>query len=133
MDVLGEAVARSPEFLLKPHFEALGLEWDHETEEIRPRIINGKQSKGATHVGFSRDGDAKRSRFKDYALQAKLAEQILDRLYGKSRMAVDLAGESTIKLPDIPQTIERAAEVANILAQCGGIGSTDPPDPPTSE
>lgn len=132
LELFSEAMIHAPHLLLEPHLKGLGLEWDEKTQRVVPKTVNGKRAKGAVHVGFSRDGDAKRSRFEDVGLQAKLANDLLDRLYGKARMSMDLAGEASIKLPEIPQTVERGREVAQILAECKATpslpGDTDDPE-----
>lgn len=121
IDLLAHAVSQSPEILFASQMEALGKEWDADTGTFKDKIRNGKPDPGATHVGFSRDGDASRSRYKDFALQAKIENNLADRLFGKAKMSMDLAGEGTLKMPEVPQTAERAYEVVNILAECKAI------------
>jgi hypothetical protein len=130
MQAMAEAMAKAPALLFKPHLEALGLEWDPETNEARvAHDANGKPRRGATHIGFSREGVAKKSRHKDAALQMKAAEGLSDRLYGKARQAMDLGLGGSEGAPRIPPTFDRAMEVAVILRDCGAMpDESDPVD-----
>jgi hypothetical protein len=129
MEALADAFSQAPALLFQPHFDALGLEWDPETESAVPKINprTGKRAKGATLVGFSREGVAKKSAFKDAALQVRVADSLADRLYGKAKVSMEVGANMGVGVVKIPADLDRARQVADILAEVGAIPAEKAP------
>jgi hypothetical protein len=106
--------------VIRPHLKGIGLEMDIDTGEIK-RIPDG----GAKIYGESKDGDINMTKYDDVTAQAKLAELLLDRGFGRPRTSSDMAIAVTGPPVQIPPTAERAHEVAAVLAEANAIPTPD--------
>ncbi|MCA1837475.1 MAG: hypothetical protein LC674_01435, partial [Actinobacteria bacterium] len=119
-ELMAQAMAKAPGLIFRPHLEALGLQWDAETDEFV------KVGDGARVIGFSREGYARVSKHKDLDLQMRAAERLKDRIYGKPRQALDVAGGLAHVQVAVPKTLDRAKIVAKVLQDAGAIAGQGP-------
>lgn len=114
--MLAQAFAKAPGLLVKPQLEALGFEWDEKTGALVDL------DDGATHVGFSREGVARKSKIADHAMRMKAANDLVDRIFGKPRQAVELGAEgSGMAVAIVPKDAGRYRAVAKVLLEAGAI------------
>jgi hypothetical protein len=124
MEMLAQAISEAPDILFRPYFESLGYEWDKETGQLRP--LEGDAALGEVHVGFSREGVARRSKVKNLAGQRLAARELTERLFGKPRQAMELASSSGAGGITMPVNIERAQIVSHVLKEAGAIPGLGP-------
>jgi hypothetical protein len=113
---MSQAMAEAPGLFMRPHLEALGVEWDPDTGALV------QKTEGAKIVGFSREGVARVSKHKDLEAQQRASERLLDRLFGKPRQALELGSQGGgMAIVQIPRTPERARAVAKVLIESGAV------------
>ena len=119
--------------IMEPYLRVLGLEaeFDDEGKVLVRRVAGG----GAKLYGSSKDGYIKVSKHDDLGAMVKVAEAMMDRVYGRPRQSHEIGGPGGGPVEVKPvQTRERAADVARILANAGALpheGRTrrQPPQP----
>jgi hypothetical protein len=138
MELLAQAVAKAPSVLFESHLRAIGKEWDADTGTVVQKYDKeGRPDLGARIVGFSREGVARVSRHRNLEVQMRAENYLADRLWGKPRQSVDVAGDGIgAAVMVIPMDANRANAVATILQQAGALfappvqqdGEADPSD-----
>lgn len=126
-DQMAQAVAEAPALLMRPYLDTLGLDWDSDTGELKPRIRkDGSEDPGARIVGFSREGVARISKHKNLDAHMRAAKELADRLYGKPRQSMELAGSTSgATVVHVPMDAERAGKVSRILVECGAVAEPE--------
>lgn len=109
-----ELIQRSPQYFLRPYLESLGLRMDDEGNL-------DKVGTGLKLHGFSRGGEVVKSSHPDYEGQVRVAEKLLDRIYGKARQSVDVASNNSTVHVTVAMDLPRISEVAGILQAVGGL------------
>lgn len=121
LEIFGAAVDLAPALLFEAHLDSLGLVWDPDTGTLH-RNPDPELAKGARIVGFSREGVARVSKHKDLGAQRQAEKELMDRVFGKPRQALEVAGGTGgMAVVQIPQTTERAHNVAKILVETGAV------------
>lgn len=113
-----EVVESALQEFMRPYMETLGLKinFDEEGAASVERLPGG----GAKVVGMSKDGDVNLSDVEDLGAQVKAVESMMDRIYGKARQSHEVtgAGGGPVEV-SVPQSMDRAAQVAKVLAEAG--------------
>lgn len=124
LQLMAQAIAKAPQILFEPHLRAIGMKWNPDTKEIEQDYDSrGRPKVGAVIYGFSRDGDAKFTRHADVGLQMRATEYLKDRIFGKPRQSVEVAGDGiAMTSVVIPMNAERASAVTVILQAAGALG-----------
>lgn len=121
---MAHAMSLAPALFFEAHLKSAGLVWDPDTGTVRKRK-NG----GAKIVGFSREGVARVSKHDDLEAQRRATNDLWDRMFGKARQSMELAGGgSGMAMITIPQTADRAKAVSKVLIESGAFNlqiSTD--------
>lgn len=108
--------------VLYPYLRAMGLKaMRHKpTGEI---VIVPTPETRAKLYGISKDGEVKMSQYEDLAAMMAVAEKMMDRVYGRPKQAISLAGEpdSAPVQVSVSGSTERALEVAQILVSTGAV------------
>lgn len=125
LELLAETINKSPHVVFDPFFRTLGYEWDDEELALVP-----SDKGGAKIVGFSREGVARLSKHDDLAAMREAAKELQNRLWGKPRLAMELAGGGAAAAVVVPNNPERNNAVAKVLVECGAVEPTpiDPDD-----
>lgn len=117
-DVAREAVRQHAELLIRPHFKALGYDIEIKQTTDGPILHIAELPEGGAKVyGESKDGEIIPSNIEDLAAQIVAAEKLIDRLYGRPKVAVEHSGGQTFEIVDTTP-IERpdhATSVAQLI------------------
>lgn len=119
-DVAREAVRQHAELLIRPHFKVLGYDIEIKHTADGPELLLTElKDGGAKLFGESKDGVVKMSRFEDLGAQIAAAEKLIDRLWGRPKVAVEHSGGQKFEIVDTTpiQDPGHAAAVAQILAR----------------
>lgn len=117
-EVAHEIMERAPAYFMEPYLKSLGLKLteDGELEKV---------GTGLKLHGFSRGGQVIRSRYPDYVEQQRTVERLMDRVYGKSRQALDVMATNRNVSVVIPMDPGRVQSVAAVLLGAGALGQGD--------
>jgi hypothetical protein len=115
-EYMRQVVQRGVGLFMRPYLDALGIELDPDTGE--PRRVEGK---GAKIYGESKDGGIYFTNHDDVETQMKAADRVFDRGFGKPRTQSEISLAPTGGAQKIPSTVERAVEVAQVLAEAGAL------------
>ncbi len=128
IDVMVRRVEAAADKVMEAHFRALGVVgW---TKEGAPII---DESAAAMEVGRSHLGKVYLTDIADLGARQAAADKLLDRVYGRTRQAVELSGGVEVDGSEslgIPTDAEFHLGVARIIAQAEE-GSYSPPPPPS--
>lgn len=119
-DVAREAVRQHAELLIKPHFKALGYDIEILQHKDGPELkITPLEDGGAKVYGESKDGEIVLSSVEDLAGQIVAAEKIIDRLWGRPKVAVEHSGGQTLEIVDLTpiKRPEHATNVKQLIEQ----------------
>lgn len=116
-EVMRAVLASAPLAFLRPYMDALGVEVDPTTLEVRQLPGHGLKL-----FGTSKEGDVFVSEYEDIGGQMKAAEMILDRVLGRPKQATELTGaDGGNVVVEVPWSAERASKVAEVLRNAGAI------------
>ncbi len=117
---LREVITQAVGLIVRPMVVGAGMKINKETGEL-----TRDPDAGVRIHGESKDGDINMTEHEDLMSQAKLAEMLLDRGFGRSRTQAEVSFTPTGPSAQIPPTAERAREVALVLAEAEAIPTDD--------
>lgn len=110
--------------ILYPYLRALGLVAKRHKATGQVVFVPRPELRAKLY-GTSKDGIVRMSSYEDLEAMMRAAERLMDRIYGKPKQALELAGseDGNAVRVEVASNKDRAAEVAQILAMTGAVRS----------